>query len=69
MMSKQGQWDEMAGLITDEIFDAFGIAGTPAQLTDWVIDRFGGELDRVTIDLHGADPDEAKELMARLRAA
>ncbi|WP_416899616.1 MAG: TIGR03617 family F420-dependent LLM class oxidoreductase [Minwuia sp.] len=69
MMSKQGLWDEMAHKIPDEVLDTFGIAGTPAQVTDWVIENFGGELDRVTVDVTANGPDEAKELMAKLRAA
>lgn len=69
MMSKAGQWNEMADLITDDIFDTFGFVGKPAQVTDWVIENFGSDLDRVNLDFTAADPDEARELMARLRAA
>ncbi|WP_417517372.1 TIGR03617 family F420-dependent LLM class oxidoreductase [Minwuia sp.] len=68
LMSKAGKWDEMAGLITDDVFDAFAIVGTPAQVTDQIIARFGGELDRVNVDLSAAG-EQMPELMAKLRAA
>jgi len=31
-MSKQGRWDEMAGLITDEVLHTIAACGTPAQI-------------------------------------
>jgi len=68
MMSKQGRWDAMADVITDEIFDTFAMVGTPEQVTDQVIERFGGSLDRVTVDLSPAEPDQTRELIGRLKA-
>ncbi len=69
MMSKAGQWDAMADVITDEMFETFAIVGTPEHVTDQIIARFGGVLDRVNVDLTAAGPDQAQELMARLKAA
>ena len=30
-MSKQGQWSDMIALVTDDMLDAIGVAGRPAE--------------------------------------
>ena len=47
-MAARKKWDEMPGLISDEMLDAYSISAPPDQLADKVIARYNGILDRVT---------------------
>ena len=47
--SKRGAWDEMTGLIDDEVLDTFTIITTPDKLVDEVRTRYGGLADRITV--------------------
>lgn len=42
------QWDAMAGLISDEMLDAFAVTGTWAELPGKIMARYGDRLDRVS---------------------
>ncbi|MBJ38631.1 MAG: LLM class F420-dependent oxidoreductase [Gammaproteobacteria bacterium] len=68
-LSKQGEWDQMGTLITDEILDAFAVV---SEDVDAVVDifrsRYGDLADRTTLSLPVADAEHGKELLARLRA-
>ena len=57
-MSKEGRWDEMTGLVTDEIVDAFAVKGRPDEIADRIAARCGGLIDRVTLYTPYALPDE-----------
>ncbi|MEB3982112.1 TIGR03617 family F420-dependent LLM class oxidoreductase [Mycobacterium sp. 663a-19] len=46
-MSKQGRWQEMAGLIDDEILHTLAGCGTPAQIAAYIRDRVDGVGDTV----------------------
>lgn len=50
-LSKEGKWQEMAGLIDDDILDAFAIRAEPADLVNAVEDAYGGIADRVSLPL------------------
>ncbi len=45
-LSKRGAWDEMAGLIDDDVLEAFAVVGEPEAIPDKVLQRFGGTVDR-----------------------
>ena len=47
-MSKQGRWEEMGKLITDDLFDAFVISGRPAEIAPKIKARFGDVVDRTS---------------------
>jgi probable F420-dependent oxidoreductase len=46
-LSKAGRWDEMPGLIDDDMLTALAAVGTPKDVAADVARRFGGEVDRV----------------------
>lgn len=48
-MAAAGRWKEMPGLITDEMLEAFAIAGLPDEIGPKLTARYGGVLDRVTV--------------------
>ncbi|WP_051151558.1 TIGR03617 family F420-dependent LLM class oxidoreductase [Nocardia niigatensis] len=47
LLSKQGRWREMAGLIEDPMVDALTVSGTPAECARQIRTRFGGHAARV----------------------
>ncbi len=65
-MSKQGKWDEMGGLITDEILDAFAVRGTPEEIPGLLQQRFGDIVDRISLYMP-YDQGVAPRIMAGLR--
>jgi probable F420-dependent oxidoreductase len=48
-LSKRGAWDEMAGLVDDEMLDTFSIVTSPERLAAEVGARYGGLADRITV--------------------
>lgn len=46
-LSKQGRWDDMAGLIDDDVLDAFAVVGTPDEVPGLIAGRVGALVDRV----------------------
>jgi probable F420-dependent oxidoreductase len=69
-LSKAGRWADMAGLITDEMVEAFAIVAGPDELPARVAKRFGGALTRISISAPASlGPDAAADLVARLKAA
>lgn len=68
-LSKQGQWDEMGTLITDDILNAFAVV---SEDSDGVVDtfksRYGDLVDRTTMSVPTRDAEHSQELLARLRA-
>ncbi|MGX1599079.1 TIGR03617 family F420-dependent LLM class oxidoreductase [Dietzia maris] len=48
-MSKQGRWQEMTSLISDEILHTIAACGTPAEVAAHVRDRVDGVGDRVCL--------------------
>jgi probable F420-dependent oxidoreductase len=48
-LSKQGRWQAMARLISDEVLDAFAVQGSPTDVAAQVESRYGGLIDRVAL--------------------
>ena len=67
-MSKQGQWDEMGTLITDDMLDAFAVVGEPADLARGVLDRYGDVVDRMSPNLRFLDEATQRDVIASLSA-
>jgi probable F420-dependent oxidoreductase len=54
--SKDGRWDEMAGMVGDEMLSAFAVEAPPGELLSALEDAYGDAADRVVV------PIEALEL-------
>jgi len=67
-LSKQGQWDEMGNLISDEILAEFAVVAEPDQVIGQFKQRFGGLIDRTTATIPARSPEHQVELLAQLRA-
>jgi hypothetical protein len=68
-LSKQGRWDDMAGLITDEVLHTIAACGTPAQIAVHIRERIAaaeGMADTVCLYQPGPIPTDA---LAAIEAA
>lgn len=69
-LSLQGRWEEMAGVIDDEMLRTIAAVGTPAEIAGLVADRYGDLVDRFTVlTVSGGTPTEPevdREAEARL---
>ena len=64
-LSKQGQWEKMGELISDDILEKFAVVGTPDEIVPKFKARFAGVVDRTTLGVSGAKAS-TKELIAQL---
>ena len=67
-MTRAGQWEQMAAEIPDDILDHFCVSAVWDNLPEAISQRFGGVSDSVDFSLAGAEPDRAKEILARVHA-
>ena len=68
-MSKQGKWQEMGELITDEMLNTFGVMGEPDMLVPEIIKRYGDFTDRTSGGFTFVESDKRREMISNLRAA
>jgi probable F420-dependent oxidoreductase len=50
-MTKQGQWDELASRVPDEVFEELAIHGTPDEIAGLVAERYGPTVDRIGLSM------------------
>lgn len=69
-LSKLGRWDEMAGLITDEVLEAIAVVGPRREIPGKLRARLAGIADGVSLT-HNRAPDPAHwaDVIAELRRA
>ncbi len=67
-MSKQGRWQEMGTLITDDIVDHFGVVGEPGTVAQQMLDRYGSFTDRTSASFPVSDAEQREAIIAQLRA-
>ena len=69
-LSKRGRWTEMAGVITEEILDAFTVQAPYDQVAAALASRYAGLADRMSFfSVWGDDRDAWRALLDGLRAA
>lgn len=69
-LSLQGRWDEMAGLITDEMLETYATIGTYDEIAERLRKRYGGLVSSVTLNLPletAEDRELAREVIARVK--
>ena len=67
-LSKQGRWDEMGTLITDDILEEFAVVAEINDVVEKFRNRYDGLVDRTMCSLPARDDDHAKELLEKLSA-
>ncbi|KPM53547.1 LLM class F420-dependent oxidoreductase [Frankia sp. CcI49] len=69
VLSKQNRWVEMAGLIDDQVVDAFGLVTTPEELPRRLAERLGGLVTRVAFTPPASfGPERVRETLHAIRA-
>ena len=69
-LSKAGRWEEMPGLISDEVLEEICVTGTPAEAAALLRSRYDGIADRVALSLpYRAAPGLIEDLLATMRRA
>ena len=67
-LSKRGQWDEMTGLISDEMLETIAVCAPMDRVAERVRERCGGLADRVSLLAHWSrDPGPWAEVARELR--
>lgn len=64
-LSKEGRWDEMPGLVGDDVVSAFAVTAPPAEVPALVARRCAGVVDRVSLVSAG----DTTDLAAAIRTA
>lgn len=68
-MTRQGRWEEMPGLIDDELLGTLAVAGTPEEVGSRLVSRFGGWAQRLAFYFPYAMADDLlAEVVAEVRA-
>jgi probable F420-dependent oxidoreductase len=69
-MSKQGRWEEMTGLVSDEVLEAIAVVGPRAEIAAKLRARLAGISDAVSLTHNRApDPGHWADVVAELRRA
>ncbi len=69
-LSKQGRWDEMTGLIDDEVLETIAVVGERGQIAGKLRARLEGIADSVSLTHNRMpDPEQWADIVADLRAA
>ena len=67
-LSKQDGWDDMGGLIDDEILTTFAAVGSPDEVARQFLKRFDGVVDRIRLyQPHEAAPGVEKLVLEAIR--
>ena len=67
-MSKQGKWQEMGELVSDEMLNTFGIMDEPGKVVAEIKSRFGDIVDRTSGGFGFVGSDQRQEMVVALRA-
>ncbi len=67
-MTKRGEWDQLAGLIDDELVKTFAVVGTPEEAVAEIRRRYGDIATRITLPIPpGQDAERWRGLFSELR--
>jgi len=67
-LSRQGRWQEMASVVTDEMVETFTAVATYDRLVPALQDRFAGLSDRIALGFPKSTPDGlVRELLSDIR--
>ena len=69
--TRQGRWQEMDALVSDEIVEAFVPAAPYEEIADVILEQYGDVADRVLfpVPANSADDESARRAIEKLRAA
>ena len=50
-LTKEGRWDEISSVITDEVLHTLAVVGEPSEVGSQLVERFGDVADRVGLSV------------------
>ena len=65
-MSKQGRWEEMGNLITDDILKEFAVIGAPSTIASQIKSRYGDLIDRTSAAYANIPREDRQKIIADL---
>ena len=65
-MSKQGRWEEMGHLITDDILKEFAVIGAPSSIAGQIKSRYGDLIDRTSAAYASSGADDRRKIVQEL---
>lgn len=68
-LSKQGRWDDMGHVITDDIMNAFAVVGEPSSIPGQIKRRYGDIVDRTSAAYASLPVEDRRKMIAELTAA
>jgi probable F420-dependent oxidoreductase len=69
-LSKRGEWVQMAGLIPEDMLEAFAVRAEIDKVPDLILERYGDMVTRVSFYApYRVDREHLQRLLARFRAA
>jgi probable F420-dependent oxidoreductase len=68
-MSKQGRWEEMGHLISEDILSAFAVIGEPRDIPAQILSRCGDIVDRTSAAYAHISKEDRRDIIAQLTAA
>jgi hypothetical protein len=66
-LTKNGQWQDMAALITDEMLESISVSGTPAEVSRQIFERYKNIAARIAPSIFSGDPEVTAELIQALK--
>jgi len=67
-LSKEGRWDVMPTLITDEVRETIAVCGEPDEMGRLLAQRYGGKVDRVGLSMpYDTPPETLASVIASLK--
>ncbi|MEE2767597.1 MAG: TIGR03617 family F420-dependent LLM class oxidoreductase [Actinomycetota bacterium] len=69
-LTKEGRWEDMAALITDEVLHTIAVVGSPAEVGQQLVDRYADVAERLGLSVpYPAPMDLLTEVVDGIRAA
>jgi probable F420-dependent oxidoreductase len=65
-MSKQGRWEEMGHLITDDILKEFAVIGAPSTIAGQIKSRYGDVIDRTSAAYASIGKEDRQKIVQEL---
>jgi probable F420-dependent oxidoreductase len=66
-LSKKGLWQDMPSLISDEMLESIAVTGTPSEVSETILNRYGPIASRIAPSIFSGDPEISKELIKSLK--
>ncbi len=67
-LSKQGRWDDMGKLITDDLLREFAVLGEPASIPEQIKARYGDLIDRTSAAYTTLAKEDRRKIIEQLTA-